>query len=187
MEDDSEFEIPPKKAVRTPLSDSLPSDGDAVICRIHENENTVIGSEGLIESRKVDGSVEILNPSLVDRIWGVCLNLDGVSSTSMELDEIKLREIQPDSSHLTRYTADPEPLLSIREIIDSEPVRDEIPSSSLPYTSERHPVKVSIEIENVGSEPLIDVKVVRSIPSEWEFSSDLEYSISEDSLIWKIP
>ena len=118
MEDDSEFGIPSKEAVTSPLSDSLPTDGDAVICRIREKERTVIDSEGVIESREVDGSVEILNPSVVDRIWGVSLHLDGTSSTSMDEEAIKLREIQPDSSHLTSYTADPEPLLSIREIID---------------------------------------------------------------------
>ena len=187
MEDDSEFGIPSKEAVTSLLSDSLPTDGDAVICRIREKERTVIDSEGVIESREVDGSVEILNPSVVDRIWGVSLHLDGTGSTSMDEEAIKLREIQPDSSHLTSYTADPEPLLSIREIIDSEPVRDEVPSNSLPYTNEPHPVKVKIEIENVGSEPLIDIEIVRSIPSEWEFSPGLGYSISEDALIWKIP
>ena len=187
MEDDSEFRIPSKEAVTSSLSDSLPTDGDAVICRIREKELTVIDSEGVIESREVDGSVEILNPSVVDRIWGVSLHLDGTGSTSMDEEAIKLREIQPDSSHLTIYTADPEPLLSIREIIDSEPVRDEVPSNSLPYTNEPHPVKVKIEIENVGSDPLIDIEIVRSIPPEWEFSPDLGYSISEDVLIWKIP
>ena len=187
MEDDSEFRIPSKEAVTSPLSDSLPTDGDAVICRIREKELTVIDSEGIIESRVVDGSVEILNPSVVDRIWGVSLHLDGTGSTSMDEEAIKLREIQPDSSHLTSYTADPEPLLSIREIIDSEPVRDEVPSNSLPYTNEPHPVKVKIEIENVGSDPLIDIEIVRSIPPEWEFSPDLGYSVSEDALIWKIP
>ncbi|MEC8548565.1 MAG: hypothetical protein VXY31_04515 [Candidatus Thermoplasmatota archaeon] len=187
MEDDSEFGIPSKEAVTSPLSDSLPTDGDAVICQIHEKERTVIDSEGVIESREVDGSVEILNPSVVDRIWGVSLHLDGTGSTSMNEEAIKLREIQPDSSHLTSYTADPEPLLSIREIIDSEPVRDEVPSNSLPYTNEPHPVKVKIEIENVGSDPLIDIEIVRSIPPEWEFSPDLGYSVSEDALIWKIP
>mgnify|MGYP001183974489 FL=1 len=187
MEDDSEFGIPSKEAVTSLLSDSLPTDGDAVICRIREKEHTVIDSEGVMESREVDGSVEILNPSVVDRIWGVSLHLDGTGSTSMDEEAIKLREIQPDSSHLTSYTADPEPLLSIREIIDSEPVRDEVPSNSLPYTNEPHPVKVKIEIENVGSEPLIDIEIVRSIPPEWEFSPDLGYSISEDALIWKIP
>ena len=187
MEDDSEFRIPSKEAVTSRLSDSLPTDGDAVICRIREKELTVIDSEGVIESREVDGSVEILNPSVVDRIWGVSLHLDGTGSTSMDEEAIKLREIQPDSSHLTSYTADPEPLLSIREIIDSEPVRDEVPSNSLPYTNEPHPVKVKIEIENVGSDPLIDIEIVRSIPPEWEFSPDLGYSISEDALIWKIP
>ena len=187
MEDDSEFGIPSEEAVTSLLSDSLPTDGDAVICRIREKERTVIDSEGVIESREVDGSVEILNPSVVDRIWGVSLHLDGTGSTSMDEEAIKLREIQPDSSHLTSYTADPEPLLSIREIIDSEPVRDEVPSNSLPYTNEPHPVKVKIEIENVGSDPLIDIEIVRSIPPEWEFSPDLGYSISEDALIWKIP
>ena len=187
MEDDSEFRIPSKEAVTSPLSDSLPTDGDAVICRIREKERTVIDSEGVIESREVDGSVEILNPSVVDRIWGVSLHLDGTGSTSMDEEAIKLREIQPDSSHLTSYTADPEPLLSIREIIDSEPVRDEVPSNSLPYTNEPHPVKVKIEIENVGSDPLIDIEIVRSIPPEWEFFPDLGYSVSEDALIWKIP
>ena len=187
MEDDSEFGIPSKEAVTSPLSDSLPTDGDAVICRIREKERTVIDSEGVIESREVDGSVEILNPSVVDRIWGVSLHLDGTGSTSMDEEAIKLREIQPDSSHLTNYTADPEPLLSIREIIDSEPVRDEVPSNSLPYTNEPHPVKVKIEIENVGSDPLIDIEIVRSIPPEWEFFPDLGYSVSEDALIWKIP
>ena len=187
MEDDSEFQIPSKEAVTPSLSDSLPTDGDAVICRIHEKERTVIDSEDVIESREVDGSVEILNPSVVDRIWGVSLHLDGTGSTSINEDVIRLREIQPDSSHLTRYTADPEPLLSIREIIDSEPVRDEVPSNSLPYTNEPHPVKVKIEVENVGSDPLIDIEIVRSIPPEWEFSPDLGYSISEDALIWKIP
>lgn len=187
MEDDSEFQIPSKEAVTPSLSDSLPTDGDAVICRIHEKERTVIDSEDIIESREVDGSVEILNPSVVDRIWGVSLHLDGTGSTSINEDVIRLREIQPDSSHLTRYTADPEPLLSIREIIDSEPVRDEVPSNSLPYTNEPHPVKVKIEVENVGSDPLIDIEIVRSIPPEWEFSPDLGYSISEDALIWKIP
>ena len=187
MEDDSEFRIPSKEAVTSSLSDSLPTDGDAVICRIREKELTVIDSEGVIESREVDGSVEILNPSVVDRIWGVSLHLDGTGSTSMDEEAINLREIQPDSSHLTSYTADPEPLLSIREIIDSEPVRDEVPSNSLPYTSEPHPVKVKIEIENVGSDPLIDIEIVRSIPPEWEFFPDLGYSVSEDALIWKIP
>lgn len=187
MEDDSEFGVPSKEAVTPLLSDSLPTDGDAVICRIREKERTVIDPEGAIESREVDGSVEVLNPSAVDRIWGVSLHLDGADSTSMGEGVIKLREIQPDSSHLTRYTADPEPLLSIREIIDSEPVRDEVPSNSLPYTNEPHPVKVKIEIENVGSDPLIEIEIVRSIPPEWEFSSDLGYSISEDVLIWKIP
>ena len=187
MEDDSELRIPSKEAVTSSLSDSLPTDGDAVICRIREKELTVIDSEGVIESREVDGSVEILNPSVVDRIWGVSLHLDGTGSTSMDEEAIKLREIQPDSSHLTSYTADPEPLLSIREIIDSEPVRDEVPSNSLPYTNEPHPVKVKIEIENVGSDPLIDIEIVRSIPPEWEFSPDLGYSVSEDALIWKIP
>ena len=187
MEDDSEFGIPSEEAVTSLLSDSLPTDGDAVICRIREKELTVIDSEGVMESREVDGSVEILNPSVVDRIWGVSLHLDGTGSTSMDEEAIKLREIQPDSSHLTSYTADPEPLLSIREIIDSEPVRDEVPSNSLPYTSEPHPVKVKIEIENVGSDPLIDIEIVRSIPPEWEFFPDLGYSVSEDALIWKIP
>lgn len=187
MEDDSEFGIPSKEAVTSMLSDSLPTDGDAVICRIREKEHTVIDSEGVMESREVDGSVEILNPSVVDRIWGVSLHLDGTGSTSMGEETIKLREIQPDSSHLTSYTADPKPLLSIREIIDSEPVRDEVPSNSLPYTNEPHPVKVKIEIENVGSDPLIDIEIVRSIPPEWEFFPDLGYSVSEDALIWKIP
>ena len=166
MEDDSEFVIPSKEAVRSTLSDSLPADGDAVICRIREEERTVIDSEGMIESREVDGSVEILNPSVVDRIWGVSLHLDETNFTSIDEGVIKLREIQPDSSHLTRYTANPEPLLSIREVIDSEPVRDDFPSISLPYTSEPHPVKVRIEVENVGSESLIDIEIVRSIPLE---------------------
>ena len=92
MEDDSEFVIPSKEVVRLTLSDSLPTDGDAVICRIREEERTVIDSEGMIESREVDGSVEILNPSVVDRIWGVSLHLDETNFTSIDEGVIKLRD-----------------------------------------------------------------------------------------------
>ena len=60
MEDDSEFVIPSKEAVRSTLSDSLPADGDAVICRIREEERTVIDSEGMIESRDMDEFMSVL-------------------------------------------------------------------------------------------------------------------------------
>ena len=72
-------------------------------------------------------------------------------------------------------------------MLDTEPTRDEVPSLSLPYTSEPHAVKLTIEIENLGSEPLSDIDISREIPPQWEFKPGLDYSIMDDILIWRIP
>ena len=53
-----------------PLNNDYPSDGDAVICRIREVEESIHDSEGKAISRSVDGAIEITNPSQYDRIWG---------------------------------------------------------------------------------------------------------------------
>ena len=170
-----------------PLNKDYPSDGDAVICRIREVEESIHDSEGKAISRSVDGAIEITNPSQYDRIWGVSLLLDEIESTSITEGLIKLREIQPSSNHRTDYTADPDPLMSIKEVLDTEPVRDEVPSLSLPFTSDPHLVKLVIEIENLGSEPLIDIEVTREIPPQWVFKPGLDYSLTDDKLVWRVP
>ena len=170
-----------------PLNNDYPSDGDAVICRIREVEESIHDSEGKAISRSVDGAIEITNPSQYDRIWGVSLLLDEIESTSITEGLIKLREIQPSSNHRTDYTADPDPLMSIKEVLDTEPVRDEVPSLSLPFTSNPHLVKLAIEIENLGSEPLIDIEVTREIPPQWVFKPGLDYSLTDDKLVWRVP
>ena len=113
--------------------------------------------------------MEIINPSEIDRIWGVSLHLDQIDATTLKENTIKLREIQPRSTHRTEYDAEHGPLLSIKEVLDTEPTRDEVPSLSLPYTSEPHAIKLTIEIENLGSEPLSDIDISREIPPQWEF------------------
>ena len=171
----------------TALSTEYPSDGDAVICKIREHEESIQAPDGKFELRNVNGSVEIINPSKIDRIWGVSLQLDQIDATTLKEKIIKLREIQPSSTHRTEYDAEHGPLLSIKEVLDTEPTRDEVPSLSLPYTSEPHAIKIRIEIENLGSEPLSDIDINRVIPPQWEFKPGLDYSIMDDSLIWRIP
>ena len=80
------------------MSTEYPSDGDAVICKIREHEESIQDSDGKFESRNVNGSVEIINPSEIDRIWGVSLHLDQIDATTLEQNNIKLREIQPSSN-----------------------------------------------------------------------------------------
>lgn len=171
----------------TALSTEYPSDGDAVICKIREHEESIQAPDGKFESRNVNGSVEIINPSEIDRIWGVSLHLDQIDATTLKENTIKLREIQPISTHRTEYDAEHGPLLSIKEVLDTEPTRDEVPSLSLPYTIEPHAIKLTIEIENLGSEPLSDIDITREIPPQWEFKPGLDYSIMDDMLIWRIP
>ena len=48
-------------------------------------------------------------------------------------------------------------------------------------------IKLTIEIENLGSEPLSDIDITREIPPQWEFKPGLDYSIMDDMLIWRIP
>ena len=161
----------------TILSTEYPSDGDAVICKIREHEESIQDSDGKFESRNVNGSVEIINPSEIDRIWGVSLHLDQIDATTLKQNNIKLREIQPSSNHRTEYAAEHGPLLSIKEVLDTEPTRDEVPSLSLPYTSEPHLIKLRIEIENLGSEPLSDIDINKEIPPQWEFKPGLDLSL----------
>ena len=62
-------EVPGGEARPETIGTEYPSDGDAVICKIREHEESIQDSDGKFESRNVNGSVEIINPSEIDRIW----------------------------------------------------------------------------------------------------------------------
>ena len=185
-----EDEHPPGSDATTLTHDEVQEgrdlDGESVVCKIYEHEESVVDFNGLTKSRQVTGDIEIINPSNVDRIWGVSVQLSRIESTTLETEKISLREIQPDSSHRTSYSSESDTHLSLREVIDTEPVRDEVPSISLPFTSEPHVIKLKILVENVSSEVLSDIVVTRIIPEQWNIKPGLDYSLTDDELVWKI-
>ena len=151
------------------LITEYPSDGDAVICKIREHEESIQAPDGKF-GQGMSAGVEII----VDEIDGtrIVSSSNQIDATTLKENTIKLREIQPRSTHRTEYAAEHGPLLSIKEVLDTEPTRDEVPSLSLPYTSEPHAIKLTIEIENLGSEPLSDIDISREIPP-WELKPGL--------------
>ena len=185
-----EDEHPPGSDATTLTHDEVQEgrdlDGESVVCKIYEHEESVVDFNGLTKSRQVTGDIEIINPSNVDRIWGVSVQLSRIESTTLETEKISLREIQPDSSHRTSYSSESDTHLSLREVIDTEPVRDEVPSISLPFTSEPHVIKLKILVENVSNEVLSDIVVTRIIPEQWNIKPGLDYSLTDDELVWKI-
>ena len=159
--------------------------GDKILGTIHEEEKSILNSDGDIIKQKVKGILTVENPSSADRLWDIDIFLDDVGNTNVGGKHLAISELEAGKTHSQNYKVKNARMLVVREKIDTNPSRDQESSLSVARADEASQISIELEIENVSDVELHDVCVSRKIPAELELSaSDAE--IEEGRLTWNI-
>ncbi len=159
--------------------------GDKILGTIHEEEKSILNSDGDIIKQKVKGILTVENPSSADRLWDIDIFLGDVDNTNVGGKHLAISELEAGKTHSQNYKVKNARMLVVRERIDTNPSRDQERSLSVARADEASHISIELEIENVSDVELHDVCVSRKIPAELELSSS-DAEIEEGSLTWNI-
>ncbi len=179
----SEPELLPNLRPSTEI-DGIP--GDKLHAILSEVEDSLINPDGSIIKQTIDGQLILKNPSKKHRAWDIEVELSQTESTDLGGTSVTVRELDATEETIIPYTSNGPRMLEIKERIDTEPERDQEPSSSLVFSPNSQEVLFSIDIENISPVSLTDVVLRRSFNSNFEIPSSHEYIIEENDVIWEI-
>ena len=122
------------------------------------------------------------NSSKKHRAWDIEVLLSTTDSTDIGGRSISVRELEASEETVIPYSASGPTMLVMREVIDTNPERDQEDSQSLVFSQERQEIEVHIEVENTSSAPLFDVEVSRVFPENFEIPEGQQYNVSDSTV-----
>ena len=164
--------------------DSIP--GDKLHTILSEEENSLVNADGSSLKQTIDGELIIKNPSKKHRAWDIEVELSNTSSTDLGGKTVTVRELEATEETTIPYSSNGPRMIIVKEIIDTEPERDQESSLSLVLSDNPQEVLITIEIENVSSVSLNEVTLKRTFTSDFQIPSSPEYTIEENTVIWEI-
>ena len=164
--------------------DAIP--GDKLHATLSEIEESTLNSDGSIHRQSIEGELILRNSSKKHRAWDIEVLLSSTDSTDIGGRSISVRELEASEETVIPYSASGPKMLVMREVIDTNPERDQEDSQSLVFSQEPQEIEVHIEVENSSSVPLFDVEVSRAFPENFEIPEGQEYNVSESTVSWDI-
>jgi len=159
--------------------------GDKLNVQLHEVENTHVSSNGDVKKQKVDGKLTLENPSGKDRLWDLDVFLSSTDNTDFEDSRIRVRELEAGTDTTFDYSVSGPQMIRVSEVIDTHPEREK-PSHSLSHSNEAVLVNTTLSVENTANCDLTDVKVCRTIPSQFAYHEHDNIAIDGDEFVWSI-
>jgi len=172
------------KIRRSSEIDDVP--GDKLEGSIHENETSVLTSDGEIVKQNVSGVLKVRNPSESDRIYDIDVMLNNTTNTDLAGDHVQVDELESRKEFSTKYKVKNSRMLVLRERLDTNPDRDQERSLSVSKGSEDGTISMELEVENVSNVNLSDVVVTRDIPSQLTITPTGGASVDDGELSWEI-
>lgn len=160
--------------------------GDKLEGSLHETETTTLSVGGEVVSQNVDGVLTISNPSEKDRLWDIDIFMNNLTATDVEDGHILIQELEAGSDNTRDYSVSGPNMLTVREIIDTQPDRDKAVSTSAVCSEDAQIITIRIEVENVGPVPLYDVEVNRTIPSQLTIAEGELHTQNKNGLHWVV-
>ena len=171
--------------LRPPIEvDSIP--GDKLHAILSEKEISLVNPDGGPLKQTIDGELIIKNPSKKHRAWDIEVELSNTASTDLGGKTVTVRELEATEVTTIPYSSNGPRMINVREIIDTEPEREQEASLSLVLSNNPQEILINIEIENISNVSLTDVTLKRNFSSNFQIPSSPEYSIEENNLIWEI-
>ena len=164
--------------------DAIP--GDKLHATLSEIEESTLNPDGTIHRQSIEGELILRNSSKKHRAWDIEVLLSTTDSTDIGGRSISVRELEASEETVIPYSASGPTMLVMREVIDTNPERDQEDSQSLVFSQERQEIEVHIEVENTSSAPLFDVEVSRVFPENFEIPEGQQYSVSDSTVSWDI-
>ena len=164
--------------------DAIP--GDKLHATLSEIEESILNPDGSIHRQSIEGELILRNSSKKHRAWDIEVLLSSTDSTDIGGRSISVRELEATEETVIPYSASGPTMLVMREVIDTNPERDQEDSQSLVFSEESQEIEVHIEVENTSSSPLVDVEVTRVFPDSFEVPEGQEYNVSESTVSWDI-
>ena len=159
--------------------------GDKLHVRLHEVENTHVSSDGSVQKQKVDGALTLENPSDKDRLWDLDVFLASTDNTDFEDSRIRVRELEAGADSTFDYSVSGPQMIRVTEEIDTHPEREK-PSLSLSHSDEAVLVNTILNVENTANCDLTDVKLCRTIPSQFTYHEHDHITIDGNEFVWSI-
>jgi hypothetical protein len=162
------------------ISEEAVIGGLSAIVKIQEEVKVNQNHDANIRSLDFNGKLNIENPSKVDRIWDIALELKNIEGTSLEAGEIQIRELgtEADNSIDSRdfeITGEAKNLLIVKEYINTMSNADDILNFN---DIETDLINLPDKIRFVGEEE--EFEPIAVVSHEPEMKEDLEPEIEED-------
>jgi len=186
FEDDLKFDSNEEKSNTTEIENDLEDKNEQeslyAVINIIEDVNIHQNHDANIKSLNFNGKISIENPSLHDRLWDIELNLKNIEGTSLESNQILVRELGNQESNNKKsidfeILKEPQNLLIIKEFINTSPNAEEILNF---HDIETYIINLKDKIEFIGPDE-VDLKT----EGEKISANELESS-SEDEIVEKL-
>ena len=164
--------------------DSIP--GDKLHAILSEKEVSLVNADGSSLKQTIEGELIIKNPSKKHRAWDIEVELSNTSTTDLGGKTVTVRELEATEETTIPYSSSGPRMIEVREIIDTEPERDQESSLSLVLSDNPQEVLITIEIENISTVSLNDVTLRRNFSPNFTIPESPEYSIEGNSVLWEI-
>ena len=164
--------------------DAIP--GDKLHGDIHEEEDTLLDTDGEVIEQVVKGSIRLHNPSARDRLWDLDIFLAGLDDTDLGEDHILISELEAGAEHTVEYTVSGSRMLVLRERIDTNPARPQERSLSVVLDDAPTEAELVLKVENAAQVALTDVAVTREIPSQLHITDHEGSHLEGGRLIWEV-
>ena len=159
--------------------------GDKLHVQLHEVENTHVSSDGEVQKQKVDGTLTLENPSDKDRLWDLDVFLTSTDNTDFDDSRLRVRELEAGADASFDYSVSGPQMIRVSEVIDTHPEREK-PSYSLSHSDEPVLMNMNLSVENTANCDLTDVKVCRTIPSQFTYHEHDHITVDGDEFVWTI-
>ncbi|SVB96440.1 uncharacterized protein METZ01_LOCUS249294, partial [marine metagenome] len=164
--------------------DAIP--GDKLHATLSEIETSTLNPDGSVRRQSIEGELILRNSSKKHRAWDIEVLLLSTDSTDIGGRSISVRELEATEETVIPYSASGPRMLVLKEVIDTNPERDQEDSLSLVYSTEPQEVEMHIEVQNASPVPLLEVEVSREFPDNFDIPDGQEYTVSESSITWEI-
>ena len=183
-EEESSSSISPHHLRPSTEVDSIP--GDKLHAILSEKEVSLVNADGSSLKQTIEGELIIKNPSKKHRAWDIEVELSNTSTTDLGGKTVTVRELEATEETTIPYSSNGPRMIDVREIIDTEPERDQESSLSLVLSDNPQEVLITIEIENISTVSLNDVTLRRNFSPNFTIPDSPEYSIEGNSVLWEI-
>ena len=150
-------------------------EGLSAIVKFSEEVKVKQNHDANLESIAFKGTLDIENPSTVDRLWDINILLGNVEKVDLESSEIKIQElgvtdVDNIDSREFQITGETQNLLIVKEFINTLPTADDILNIN---DIESYLIKLKDEISGVGVEEIEEVEEEDEVQKVEEEAADI--------------